>query len=259
MSEDHSVLRTTLLGSLLDAARLNVARGSADLSLVEQGAVYLARDSEPLPYEHRSLGLLLHGRLHAPSWGAPKPRVADFFAAKGLLEALLDTLRVGWWCVEAGGEPFTHPGRAAQVIVGGENVGWLGELHPLVAQAWDLGEHVAGFELDLDRVVAAAVAVPRFRAISSFPPVRQDLAVVVPEELPASSVLGAVREAGGALLTDVRIFDVYRGEQIGEGRASLAVALTFQAPDRTLTDDDVAPVREKIVAALAQRGGELRG
>ncbi len=259
MSEDHAVLRTTLLGSLLDAARLNVARGSADLSLVEQGAVYLARDGEPLPYEHRSLGLLLHGRLHPPSWGVAKPRVADFFAAKGLLEALLDTLRVEDWCVEAAGEPFTHPGRSAQVIVGGENVGWVGELHPLVAQAWDLGEHVAGFELDLDKVVAHAVAVPRFAAISSFPPVRQDLAVVVPEELPAASVLGAVREAGGKLLTGARIFDVYRGEQIGEGRTSLALALTFQAPDRTLTDDDVAPVRDKIVTALAQRGGELRG
>jgi len=259
MSEEHAVLRTMLLGSLLDAAALNVARGNADLALVEQGAVYLARDDGPLPYEHRALGLLLHGRLHPPSWGVPKPRVADFFAAKGLLEALLETLRVDDWCVEVGGEPFTHPGRGAQVIVGGENVGWLGELHPLVAQAWDLGAHAAGFELDLDRVVAAAVAVPRFRAISSFPPVRQDLAVVVPEDLPAASVLGAVREAGGALLSDARIFDVYRGEQIGAGRTSLALALTFQAPDRTLTDDDVAPVREQIVAALAQRGGELRG
>ena len=119
--------------------------------------------------------------------------------------------------------------------------------------------YVAGFELDLDKVVAHAVAVPRFAAISSFPPVRQDLAVVVPEDLPAASVLGAVREAGGKLLTGARIFDVYRGEQIGEGRTSLALALTFQAPDRTLTDDDVAPVRDRIVAALAQRGGELRG
>jgi phenylalanyl-tRNA synthetase beta chain len=206
---------------------------------------------------------VLHGRLTPASWGDESaPRTADFFAAKGLLAAVLDTLRVPWR-VQAAPEPFLHPGRSAQVIAGdgdGEVVGWLGELHPLVARAWELDGAVAAFEVDLDRVVTHAVAVPHFQDLTSFPPVRQDLAVIVAEDITAEDVLSAVRGAGGKLLHGVRVFDVYRGAQVGEGRKSLALALTFQAPDRTLSDEDVAPVRDKVVAALADRvGGELRG
>jgi phenylalanyl-tRNA synthetase beta chain len=260
MSEDHSVLRTTVLGSLLDATKHNVARGNADLRLIEQGAVYFAADDEGLPHEHRALGAVLHGRLSAPSWGdeAP-PKPVDFFAAKGLLAATLDALRVEW-SVRAEAQPFLHPGRSATVLANDEVIGWIGELHPLVARAWELEGAVAAFELDLDRTVAHAVAVPYFRDLTSFPPVRQDLAVIVAEDVAADDVLSAVRGAGGKLLDAVRVFDVYRGAQIGEGRKSLALALTFQAPDRTLSDEDVAPVRDKVVAALAKHvGGELRG
>jgi phenylalanyl-tRNA synthetase beta chain len=263
MSEDHSVLRTTVLGSLLDATRHNVARGSADLRLIEQGAVYVANTAHPpaqLPHEHRALGAVLHGRLSAPSWGdSEAPRAVDFFAAKGLLAATLDALRVDW-SVRAEAQPFLHPGRSATVLAGEETIGWVGELHPLVARAWELEGAVAAFELDLDRTVAHAVAVPYFRDLTSFPPVRQDLAVIVAEEVAADDVLSAVRGAGGKLLDAVRVFDVYRGAQVGEGRKSLALALTFQAPDRTLSDEDVAPVRDKVVAALGKEvGGELRG
>ncbi|HEY6759757.1 MAG TPA: phenylalanine--tRNA ligase subunit beta [Baekduia sp.] len=264
MSEDHSVLRTMVLGSLLDATRHNVARGNPDLRLIEQGAVYVARPDEVLPHEHRALGAVLHGRLVAPSWGdGGPPKTADFFAAKGLLAAMLDTLRVTWR-VEAATEPFLHPGRSARVLAGdGEDevvVGWVGEVHPLVARAWELEGTVAAFEVDLDQVVARATAVPRYRDLTSFPPVRQDLAVIVDEAVAAEDVVGAVRGAGGSLLRGVRVFDVYRGAQVGDGRKSLALALTFQAPDRTLSDEDVAPVRDKVVKALAsQVGGELRG
>ena len=260
MSEDHSVLRTTVLGSLLDATKHNVARGNADLRLIEQGAVYVAAEGQQLPHEHRALGAVLHGRLSAPSWGdSEAPRAVDFFAAKGLLAATLDALRVDW-SVRAEAQPFLHPGRSATVLAGEEVIGWVGELHPLVARAWELEGAVAAFELDLDRTVAHAVAVPYFRDLTSFPPVRQDLAVIVAEDIAADDVLSAVRGAGGKLLDAVRVFDVYRGAQVGEGRKSLALALTFQAPDRTLSDEDVAPVRDKVVAALAKHvGGELRG
>jgi phenylalanyl-tRNA synthetase beta chain len=259
MSEDHAVLRTTVLGSLLDAARRNVARGTADLSLFEQGAVYFPRDGERLPHEHRALGGLLTGHVAPPTWGDPAPRPADFYAIKGLLGAVLDTLRVDW-SVSPEPEPFLHPGRSARVLADDEIVGWIGELHPLVARAWDLEAAVGVFEVDLDRVVAHAVAVPRYRDLTSFPPVRQDLAVVLDDEVAAATVLDAVRDSAGKLLREVRVFDVYRGAQVGEGRKSLALALTFQAPDRTLTDEDVAPVRDKVVAALTDSlGGELRG
>src|SRR4029079_12439103 len=116
------------------------------------------------------------------------------------------------------------------------------------------------FEVDLDRVVTHAVAVPTYRDLTSFPPVRQDLAIVVDEDVAAATVLDAVREAAGPLLRDARIFDVYRGAQVGEGRKSLALALTFQAADRALTHADVRAVRDKVVTALTDTlGGELRG
>jgi phenylalanyl-tRNA synthetase beta chain len=266
MSEDASVLRTTLLGSLLDVARLNHARGTGDLRLFECGTVYRAREHGRLPEEHRSLGAVLTGRLQPPSWGTPEPPRAGFFAAKGLLGAALEAVRIPWsvraHTGEAGGsvatEPFLHPGRSARVLAGDEPVGWVGELHPLVARAWDLDDGAA-FEVDLDRALGHAVAVPQFEDLTSFPALRLDLAVVVPDDVPAGAVLDVVRRAGGELLTGARVFDVFRGAQVGQGRVSLALALTFRAPDRTLTDEDVAPVRDRIVGALRDDlGGELR-
>ena len=128
-----------------------------------------------------------------------------------------------------------------------------------MAGAWDL-DGVAGFELDFGVLAAAASGVPRYEDLTSFPAIRQDIAVVVAADVPAAQVLEVVRSAGGALLRDARVFDVYRGAQVGEGRASLALRLEFRAPDRTLTDEDVAQRRAKIVAALRDRvGGELRG
>jgi phenylalanyl-tRNA synthetase beta chain len=268
LSEEQSVLRTTLLGSLLDAAAHNAARNHPDLRLFETGAVYFDRPQEAaaarpgdagLPDERRHLGVLLTGAVAPPSWRAPDPARADFFAAKGVLAGLLDWMRVPW-AVEAAGEPFLHPGRSAAVLLDGVPAGWLGEVHPLVAAEWDL-DGAAGFELDLDRLAALAAARDSaYRDLTSFPPVRQDLAVVVADDVTAAGVEAVVREAGGDLLRGVRVFDVYRGEQVGEGRVSLALALEFQAPDRTLTDEEVAERRTAIATALAEElGGELRG
>jgi phenylalanyl-tRNA synthetase beta chain len=148
------------------------------------------------------------------------------------------------------------------VLVGpdGTDVGWLGELHPRVVADWELEDVVAGFELDLAAVLDAAPLAPDFEDVTAFPAVRQDLAVVVPEDVAAADVLRVVREAGGALLRSAEVFDVYRGEQIGPGRTSLALRLEFRAGDRTLTDEEAAERRARIVAALRERlGGELRG
>jgi phenylalanyl-tRNA synthetase beta chain len=256
MSEDQSVLRTTLVGALLDAAHHNTARGRPDLALFEAGTVYRAT-GEKLPHEHRALGAILTGRLHPQTWGTREPRRAGFFAAKALLGAALDAVRVTWW-VEPSTEPFLHPGRTARVRVAGEDVGWIGELHPIVARAWDL-DAAALFEIDLDRALGHAEAVPQYVDLTSFPALHLDLSVTLPEDVPAATVLQTVREAGGTLLSDVRVFDLYRGEQVGADRKSLALALTFRAPDRTLTDEDVAPLRDRIVESLREAlGGELR-
>lgn len=255
LSEEQSQLRTTLLGSLLDVARHNVARGTSNLRLFEHGTVFRWRDEEL--EEHRSLAVLLAGRVSPATWGAPEPAVADLFAAKALLEALAGALRVPDLAFAPEVEPFLHPGRSARVSLGGDPIGWLGELHPLVAQAWEM-PGAACFEIDLDRFIAGA-SRPDYVDLIGYPPLRQDIAVVLPADVPAAQVLDTVRTAAGKLLSDVRVFDVYSGPQVGEGRRSLALALSFRAPDRTLSDEEVTPVREKIVAALGDLGGELRG
>jgi phenylalanyl-tRNA synthetase beta chain len=232
-----------LLGSLLHVARHNAARGQGVPAIFESGRVYVAREDETLPHEHHALGALVPG---------------DVFAAKAHLEALLGALRVPA-LFTADPQPFLHPGRSAAVIAGGIPVGWVGDVHPLVVAEWDLAA-VAAFEIDLDAVLAHAAPVAQYEDLTSFPELREDIAIVVDAGVPAAIVLDTVRAAGGRLLARAEVFDVYRGEQIAPGRTSLAIALTFRARDRTLTDADVAPVREKIIARLASElGGELRG
>jgi phenylalanyl-tRNA synthetase beta chain len=265
MSEDQSVLRTSLLGSLLDVARRNRARGMQDVRLFEIGAVFLAHPrtgprtaaeerGEPLPEERPHVAALLAGAMRPPSWRESDPPQADFFAVKAVLAALLEALRVPW-SVERAREPFLHPGRSARVLIGGTAAGWLGELHPAVARDWDL-DGGAGFELDLGVLEDAALYVPRYEDLTSFPAVLQDRAWWFAPDVAAADVLATVRESGGPLLRAAEIFDVYPAER----RVSLAVRLRFRADDRTLTDEEVAQRRAKIDAAVAERlGGEPRG
>jgi phenylalanyl-tRNA synthetase beta chain len=284
MSGETSRLRTMLLGSLLDIAARNRARGVEAIALFESGPVYLRAGDRRLPHEPHHVGALVHGPLRRRGWRGAPEQPGDFFAAKALLGALLDALGVSWR-VRAGAEPFLHPGRAGVVLAtpgapdgdagarGGEDgrdagrrrdeglaaVGWIGELHPLVAARWGLeGAPVAVFEIDLDALGEPAPA--RYRDLTSFPEVREDLAVVVADDVSAEAVIEVVREAGRPLLAAVEVFDVYRDrERIGEGLVSLALALHYRAPDRTLTDEEVAVRRQAILAALAQRlGGRIR-
>jgi phenylalanyl-tRNA synthetase beta chain len=271
LSGEHSVLRTTLLGSLLDAAAYNLAHGAERVALFESGRVYLREGSSPAggvlggefvgerpapAFEPHRIGALAVGPLVPPSWrGGERP--ADFFAIKALLEALGSQLGVEVG-VTAASEPFLHPGRAGRITVEGAGAGWIGELHPLVCRAWDL-ERSTGFEVDLAPLVGASpYGSEQYEDVISFPAVHQDVAVVVSEDVPAAAVRAAVLEGGGELLRSAEIFDLYRGEQLGEGRKSLALRLVFRATDRTLTDDEVAELRERIRAAVAELGGTLR-
>lgn len=265
LSDGQSMMRPTLLGSLLDAAQHNTARNGPDVAIFESGTVYRAADENSahpsLADEHHALGALLTGALAPRSWRG-ESHEADFFAAKALLGATLDSFHVDW-SVRAVSWSFLHPGRGAQVIAhtdgGPETVlGFLGEIHPLVAESWGLAR-TAAFAIDLGKLAAVAPEVLAFQAFGAFPTLRQDLAVTLPLEVSSEEVLGRVRKAAGERLGDVSVFDVYTGAQVGEGRRSLALALTFRALDRTLTDEDVTPLRQKIVSSLEEVGGELRG
>jgi phenylalanyl-tRNA synthetase beta chain len=282
LSEDQSVMRTMLLGSLLDVARRNLAHGADSVALFESGRVYLATTASPQKpvfstgngdfdvlsgafpgerpapdHEPHRIGCLAVGPLIAKSWrggGAP----ADFFTLKGVLEALGDQLGTSLSFAVAD-EPFLHPGRSASIEVGDVSAGWIGELHPLVAREWDL-EAAVGFEVDLAPLVAAATAGEEtFEDVTSFPAVNQDIAVVVPVEVSAEQLREAVLAGGGELLRAADVFDLYEGDQVGEGRKSLALRLEFRAPDRTLTDEEVTARRVAIEAELEKIGGSLRG
>jgi phenylalanyl-tRNA synthetase beta chain len=282
LSEEQSAMRTTLLGSLLDIAARNTARGSTDLALFESARVYLTEQpptgrkrsdtdrnrpvdplgghfagDQPAPFaEPHRLAAIAVGSLSQRSWRGGG-EAADFFALKGVVEALARGLGVELAFAPAE-EPFLHPGRSAVVSIGGAPAGWLGEVHPLVCKAWDLDAAVA-FELDLAPLVAAAtLGEETYEDVTTFPAVYQDLAVVVAAETPASAVREAILGAGGDLLRAAEVFDLYEGEQVGEGRKSLALNLEFRAPDRTLTDEEVASLRERIKAKLDEIGGTLR-
>ncbi|HWV85951.1 MAG TPA: phenylalanine--tRNA ligase subunit beta [Capillimicrobium sp.] len=261
MSEEDAILRPTLMGSLLDAARHNLAHGVERVALFDSGTVYRAwpQDGDgaqrPSPAdEHHGLGALLVGPPQDPTWRTPRPPAADFFAIKALVGAILDTLRVPWEARPSSDWPFLHPGRAAEIVAGdGERLGFAGELHPLVAREWDL-DGGAAFAVDLGKIAARAPEVPVYRDVTTFPPVRQDLSLLVGVRS-AAEVVAAIRDAGGKLLRDVEVFDRFERD----GEVSLALHLAFAAPDRTLTDDEVNGLREKILAKLAGLGVTPRG
>lgn len=271
LSAEHSVMRTTLLGGLLDAARHNHARGAERFSLFESGRAYLRRSAPrggeeaaggfpgklaPPATEPQRIAWLALGSLAPPSWRtAPQP--AGFYEAKGVLAALCAQLKAPFALVPAG-EPFLHPGRAARIEIAGRAAGWLGELHPLVAREWDL-PGAGAFEVGLAPLLdASAWGRERYEDVITHPAVLQDIAVVVAEDVPAERVREAVRAGGGELLVSAEVFDLYRGEQVGEERKSLALRLEFRAAGRTLTDEEVAERREAIRRALSEVGGTLR-
>ncbi|HEX8066214.1 MAG TPA: phenylalanine--tRNA ligase subunit beta [Thermoleophilaceae bacterium] len=266
LSEDLSEMRPLLLPGLLDAARHNAAHGRPEVALFESAHAYPASRPPADPpegspggatpaAERHHLGAVLT-RAAAGSWRSPG-READYYAARALVDALSEVAGVEWAAVPDA-RPFLHPGRSAAVVAGERDVGWVGELHPLVAREWDLDGAVAAFELDFDAIAELAAGTAHYADVTSFPAVLQDIAVTVPDETPAAEVLAAVRSGGGELLRTARVFDVYRGEQVGEGAKSLAVRLEFRASDRTLTDDEVAKLRSAIEASLTGIGGQLR-
>jgi phenylalanyl-tRNA synthetase beta chain len=226
LSQEQAVLRTTLLPSLVEAARRNVDAGNEDIALFELARVYLP-SGESLPDERWRLSGVVAG---------------GFFAAKGAVELLHGALKREL-AVERGEDALFHPGKVARCAAG-----VFGELHPRQLEgSW------GAFELDVALLGADVPERVLYEDVLSFPPVRQDIAVVVAEEVSAGELEAAMRAAAGPELREVRVFDVYRSEQIGAGKKSVAFALAFQSPERTLADEDAAALRTRIVDTLAER------
>jgi phenylalanyl-tRNA synthetase beta chain len=229
LSTEAAALRSSLVGSLVEAARHNLAVGNSEVALFEIARTY--RAARALPDERWHVAGIVDGGLADAKWA-----VEQLYAALKVEPSY-----------ERAAEPFLHPGRSART-----REGWVGELHPALLEGmW------GAFELDLDALVAAAPEAVEFEEVSPYPEVRQDLAFVVGDDVPAAALIEAIREATGPELRSLDVFDEYRGEQIGEGKRSLAFRVAFGSPERTLTDEEAGELRSRIVVALADRFGAV--
>lgn len=253
MSEERRVLRTNLVGGLLEVARYNVNRQVRNLALYEMGRTFLSQQKKlsHLPHEKERLAAVFYGLFRDGGW-KNEPLAADFFVAKGVIEALFKQLGLALRLSFVPGErEGLHPGRTAEIYFDGEEIGFVGQLHPKTARAFDLPETYV-FEVDLEAVFAAEIPPLTVQKLPRFPSVTRDMAVVVDKEVPADVLAKTIVSAGGELLKDVTLFDVYEGEHLEEGKKSLAYSLKFYDPERTLTDEEVTEVYERIIRRLRE-------
>jgi len=257
LREELAVMRTSLVPSLLEVAARNVSRRNTDIAVFEIGSVYLGKEQplKNLPDEEPRVAALAHGTTKR-HWLTPV-QPYDFYYLKGILESLAREFRVEF-SYRRSADPrlnsLLHPGRSAEVLIGSEVIGFVGELHPSLGKEWDL-ERAVVFELKLAPLFKAAGGTVIAQSIPRYPAVYRDLAVVVNQEISGRQVMERIRELGGKLLQHVEIFDVYTGKPIPEGRKSLAFSLRYQSPERTLTDEEVNALNSRILEGIEKEFG----
>jgi phenylalanyl-tRNA synthetase beta chain len=257
IAADRYVMRKSLLTSILEGLEQN-ARIRERIALFEIGAVFLSSEDGSLPDEQDRLAIAITGPRAELTWQPGLRGEMDFYDLKGILESLLTGLHVHEVTFAASQHPSFHPGKSADVFVGEVKVGVMGELHPQVHDGYDFSDApVLAAVVYLEQLFRLVPTRHEVSQVSAFPPVLEDIAVVVDEQVPAGQVTILIEQTGGSTLSAVRLFDVYRGEQLGKGKKSLAYSLTYQAEDRTLTDDEVAKLRRKIVGRLEREVGAV--
>ncbi len=260
LTRQQEFMRRTLMNTTLETVAKNL-RYVERVALFEIAHVYLPQEGEDLPQEPRRLSISLSGPRSPESWLVAEREEMDFYDLKGIVETLCRHLGIEKVRYQPAEHPTFFPGRAASVMVAEQQVGVFGQVHPRVTESFDLPEQpVLLLEADLEALLDHARWVKRFHEISPMPVLNLDLAIVVDQQVPPDAVHELIVEAGGALLADVVLFDVYRGEQIGAGKKSLAYSLTFQAPDRTLTSEEATRERDRILSRLERAfGAQMRG
>ena len=259
---EQTEMRRSLLPGLLQSVAYNEAHGTTNVHLYEIGTLFHGRENASLPRETQSVAGVLTGSWTDQTWNNTVDKLR-FFAGKGIVEELLEQLRVPkvrFRVAEGEGYDFLQPGRAAEVLSGGTVLGWVGEIHPEAREAMNIDQIVVAFELDLDKLIKGAHNQENYHEFSPFPAVQHDLAIVVPDEVTCEDLLQRITSAGGKLLESVRLFDVYRDPiRVGVGKKSMAFSLTYRSDDHTLTSDEVERAHGKIVTKLCKAtGGEVR-
>ena len=259
---EQTEMRRSLIPGLLQSVAYNDAHDTANVQLYEIGTLFFGRENASTPKERESVAGVMTGAMHDDTWNQ-KGHELRFFDGKGVVEELLDQMRVPkvrFRVAEGEGYAFLQPGRAAEVLSGGTVLGWVGEIHPDAREAYDIDAPVVAFELDLDKLLKASGAQQAYQEFSQFPAVEHDLAIVVDEAVTCEDLVRRITSAGGKLLAGVRLFDVYRdAERVGEGKKSMAFALTYRAADHTLTSEEVERAHEKVVTKVCKAvNGEVR-
>ena len=259
ISEEFPVMRTTLVPSVLETVKRNVAQKNLDLALFEIAAVYepKALPLTELPKERMMVAGVILGKWDRQEWNVPARNV-DFYDVKGIIESVLAGLGIDEYDIIRSKEHYLHPGVSASITVDGVEIVRLGELHPQVANHYDVNGKAYLFEMDLEAMLQVNRKGISFTGISKFPGTSRDLAIVAPNTVQAGDILAVMQEEGGEYLEDVRIFDVYEGEHIQEGYRSLAYTLSFRSHEGTLVDADIEGRIQAILAKLADKGCTLR-
>ncbi|MBE5060333.1 phenylalanine--tRNA ligase subunit beta [Megamonas funiformis] len=261
LSDEYPLVRTTLLSSIFDNLARNLARKNDDVALFEVGSVFFpkALPVTELPDEVVKIAGAITGRRNAQGWNQTNDMV-DFYDAKGIIEELLANLRVTRYIVEAGTHYAMHPGKTALFKKGRDVIATVGEVHPAVLSAYGITKPVYIFELDATTVMKYMAKDLKYKALPKYPATSRDLAMLVDVDVNAADIEKAMTKAAGQNLTQITLFDVYTGKQVEEGKKSLAFSLTFQSNDKTLTDAEIDPAIEKIVAKLQKDfNANLRG
>jgi phenylalanyl-tRNA synthetase beta chain len=252
LTEEFSVMRTTLVPGLLETVRYNLSRKNTDIRIFELGRVFLLVQRERLPEELRYLVGVASGSVAELHW-ASQPRPFDFHDMRGCVEALLDALQIQGVSFDRTEEvPYLHPGRAARLSVNGEAMGVFGEIHPEVQNRYDIPEKVYLFELDFERLIGRAGEEKRFQSLPRFPAVYRDLSVVVDKQVEVGRLIEAIRASQEPFMDEVRLFDIYQGAPIPEGKRGVSCRIRYRADDRTLTDDEVNQRHERVTGRLRE-------
>ena len=260
IAPERSVMRRSVLAGVLEVLEKNM-RLRNRFELFEIGPIFLPQEGEILPAEPVRLGIVMSGVRLPLTWDQKESPNLDFYDLKGVLQGLFNGLHIPDIVFETAEHPAFHPGKCARVRSGSQELGIFGELYPLVKEKFDFGNPaVLAADLDASAILDAVPVRYDAAPVPIFPPVLEDLALVVDEVMPAQQVAEAIRAAGGKLVVDVRLFDIFRSEQIGMNKKSLAYGITYQATDKTLTDGEVTKIRQRIIRALdLELGAKLRG
>jgi len=258
LSEDQSVLRTTLIPGLLDVVKRNVNRNIYNVQVFEMGRVFRPVSGKELPDEFLMVAGASTGSWREDQW-YNKAKPIDFFDVKGAIENLLADLGIKDWFLRRVLHPTFHPGKCAELLIDGDVAGILGEVHPKVNAAYEFPNKVVAFEFFADVLVSHAKSITRFSEIPRYPGISLDISLIVDEKVSNEQIMKAIRVTGGKLLKEIRLFDLYTGKNIPTGKKSLAYSLTYRAADRTLTDEEVMKIQERVTAGLEKKlGAEIR-